>query len=89
MLSKFLNNKHFNFFIFIWIFVLSIILINKKQKESFGVSEYNEYLENIKKLTTFLKDVKDGNTINGNINLTGKLKINGQDFDTILSSFET
>ena len=64
MLSKFLNNKHFNFFIFIWIFVLSIILIKKKQKESFGVSEYNEYLENIKKLTTFLKDVKDGNTIN-------------------------
>ena len=86
MLNKFLNNKHFNFFIFIWIFVLSIILINKKQKESFGVSKYNEYLENIKKLTTIFEDVKDGNTINGNINLAGDLKINGKDFDTILSN---
>lgn len=86
MLSKFLNNKHFNFFIFIWIFILSIILINKKQKESFGASKYNDYLENINELTTIFKNIKDGNTINGNINLTGDLKINGTNFDTILSN---
>lgn len=88
MLSKFFNNnKHFNFFILIWILILSIILIKKKNnKENFVDPVYSEYLEKINDLSDFLTSVKNGSEIDGSINLTGKLKINGQNFDTILDN---
>ena len=86
MLSKFLNNKNFNFFILIWIFILTIILIKKKNKEKFVNPNYNNYLGNINDLSNFLTNVKNGSEIDGSLNLTGQLKINGEKFDTILDN---